>query len=64
MGTLRQTDKRLRSLCRSFHMRRRGAKPPFARVSNAPALMIAPHPDDEMIGASGLIAVKRQAGRR
>jgi LmbE family N-acetylglucosaminyl deacetylase len=35
---------------------------PFHGISNQPALVIAPHPDDETFGCGALISLKRMAG--
>ncbi len=39
-----------------------GRKMPFRSISNQPALVIAPHPDDETFGCGALISLKRMAG--
>ncbi len=35
---------------------------PYRHISNLPALIIAPHPDDETFGCGGLMKLKRAAG--
>lgn len=49
----------LRCLWRRWRL---GRKIPFRTISTRPALVIAPHPDDETFGCGAFISLKRQAG--